>query len=177
MAENKQKKAEINGDTIVGVQVMAEIFKVSTRRVGQMVQEGIIPRFKTGSYKLIETLHKYHEYLEKVEEEKNVNSVKKESENEKLKIEKIKRQKAEMELMQLKGELVNIEEVQLLYSGLIINFRSKMLALPNKVSPSIVGIDNLITVQDILTKEIYAALEELSRTNIDEIESKVNNDE
>ncbi|MDA3732375.1 hypothetical protein PBV87_12840 [Niameybacter massiliensis] len=177
MAEPKQKKTEINSDTIVGTQVLAEIFRVDPRRIRQMVQEGKIPRYKNGSYKLIETLQKYHEYIEGINEDKNVNLVKKESENEKLKLEKIKRKKAELELMQLTGDLVNVEEFKQLYAGLIINFRSKMLALPNKVSPSIVGIDNLITVQDILTKEIYAALEELSKTDINEIEPKVDSDE
>lgn len=162
MAEHKQKKSEINSDTIVGVQVVADIFQVSPRRVGQMVQEGIIPRFKNGSYKLVETIQKYIDYLAKREEEKNVNSVKKESESEKLKLERIKRQKAELEFNLMKNELHKSEDVKMLYTGMILAFKSKMLAIPVKLSPRLVGVKDVVTIQDMLNEEVVRALQELS---------------
>ena len=162
MAEQKLKKTEINSDTIVGAQVLAEIFQVDPRRVRQMVQEGKIPRYKNGSYKLIETLQKYHAYLEKREEEKNINLVKKESENERLKLDKIKRQKAELEFNLLKNELHKAEDVRMLYTGMVLAFRSKMLSIPTKISPRLVGAKNVIDIQDMLGEEINRALQELS---------------
>lgn len=162
MAEQKLKKTEINSDTIVGSQVLAEIFQVDPRRIRQMVQEGKIPRFKNGSYKLIESLQRYHAYLEKREEEKGINSVKKESESEKLKLDKIKRQKAELEFNLMKNEVHKAEDVKMVYTGMVLAFRSKMLSIPTKLSPRLVGAKDVVDIQNMLAEEINRALQELS---------------
>ena len=48
------------------VQTIAEILGVTTRRVQQLVREGVIPKLKYGRYDLASVVHSYITYLREV---------------------------------------------------------------------------------------------------------------
>lgn len=170
MAEKNEKKTEINSDTIVGVQVLAEILKVDPRRVGQMVSEGKIPRYKNGKYKLVETLQKYHEYLsgkEKDKEQANAaGKIKSEAEKEKLKLGRIKREKAELELKLYKGELHKASDVERIYTGMILNAKSKLDAMPSKLAPKLINISDMNYIFEQIQNEVLRAENELAEYDV-----------
>ena len=47
-------------------------------------------------------------------------------------------------------------------TDMLVNFKSRLLSVPQKVAPLIVSEDDINVILDILEKEIFQALEELS---------------
>lgn len=70
---------------------------------------------------------------------------------------------AELELKELEGQLVRIEDISKEYEKQLINVRTRLLAIPSKVAGVVLGLSDINQVKDIIDKEIYAALEELSK--------------
>ena len=68
----------------------------------------------------------------------------------------------ELELQARIGELVRADEVGKVWTGAVARCRSRLLSLPSKAAPRVVGIESLPEVQDFLDSLIREALEELS---------------
>ena len=47
-------------------------------------------------------------------------------------------------------------------TDMLVNFKNRLLSVPQKVAPLIVSEDDINVILDILEKEIFQALEELS---------------
>lgn len=69
---------------------------------------------------------------------------------------------AEIELAKLKNKMHDAEDVERVLTGMLINFRNRMLTIPVKVSPKIIGQKNIAVINEILRGEIQDALQELS---------------
>jgi len=75
----------------------------------------------------------------------------------------IKLKIAELELKQKKGELIEKEKVIKYCQDIISISKSKILSIPVKVAPLIVGMTSIKKIKIILEKEIHQALNELAR--------------
>ena len=63
-----------------------------------------------------------------------------------------------------KAELLEVGDVEKAYSTMMMNFRSRILALPQKMAPAIVALEGEEQqVQDLLQAELEEALETLSK--------------
>lgn len=47
-------------------------------------------------------------------------------------------------------------------TNMLVSFKSRLLSIPQKVAPIVVSEDDVNRISDILEKEIFEALEELS---------------
>ena len=79
---------------------------------------------------------------------------------------KIRQASADAELKEIaiseqKGELVPIEVVMKVYGENITNIRAKILAMPTKIAPELVGKD-LAAIQAKIKHEVYDLLKELA---------------
>jgi len=70
--------------------------------------------------------------------------------------------KTALEEETLKGELIPANLVKDTWASLVISFRAKMLGLPNKAAPQLIGVDDLKEIEKLLQDFIYDALSELS---------------
>jgi phage terminase Nu1 subunit (DNA packaging protein) len=70
---------------------------------------------------------------------------------------------AGLEVRRRKDELVEASDVEQGWSKLILAMRSRLLDLPGKLAPRVVRISDVIEVQELIRKEIYAALTALSQ--------------
>ncbi|QQX80849.1 hypothetical protein JK628_02955 [Shewanella sp. KX20019] len=70
--------------------------------------------------------------------------------------------KTELEVKLLKRESVKIEEVTHEWAEMIGNCRAKLLSIPTKIAPKLLGIDDISEAQQILKDAIFEALTELS---------------
>lgn len=66
----------------------------------------------------------------------------------------------------LKGALIPADMVKETWATLVMSFRAKMIGLPNKAAPQIIGVDDLREAEQILQDFIYDALSELSGAGI-----------
>lgn len=177
LKSNVNKITKTDG-IIVSTKALADMFGVVSKRIMQLTDEGILEKVGRGSYDLTESVRKYVTHLKtRSGAADDAKSVTNEKDKQEMLLKTAKREKAELELQLLKGDLIKADEVKQLYGGMVLTFRSKMLALPTKVAPQLLDIQNLVTVQDILSEEIYSALTELSKTDTNTfIKPKVDSD-
>ena len=144
-------------NTVVTAQVIGQIIGVTDRRVRQLAQEGVIPKLKNGSYDLVPTINAYIRSI-KIGNEAEDNSDKASLDKEKLLHERAKRQKAELILGEMRGDLHDAKIVEEVMTDMLSNFRS----IPSKTAPILLGIDDIPELQEILEEKISEALTELS---------------
>lgn len=173
------KKYTKNEKIVIGTKALGEIFGVDRKWIEDLTNRGILEKQGRGTYDLIKNVNLYVTHLKaKGSASEDAKSVVNEKDRQEMLLKSAKREKAEMELQLLKGQLVSTEDVKQVYGGMVLTFRSKMLSMPTKIAPKLIGQQNLITVQDILSEEIYAALRELSNSDVNEfIKPKVDSDE
>ena len=71
-------------------------------------------------------------------------------------------EKVESENRVRRGELVEVEQVGVEWDDLVLNARAKLLSLPTKIAPQLVGRTDPNAIRSILRSEINAALIELA---------------
>lgn len=140
---------------LVNAKTMAKIMDLSERRINQLVSEGVISKEPDGQYNIMQVILDYYKNKSGVESGINYDV-------EHALLEKAKRETAEIELGELKGEVHRAPDVKEVLCGMIITCRNKLLAMPGAVAIKLVGQKNPNVVIDILTKEVKIALSELS---------------
>ena len=67
-----------------------------------------------------------------------------------------------IKISELKNELHSADIVRKVMTTMLTNLKGKLLAVPNKIAPLVVGCDNLGDIQDIVLSSIEDVLLELS---------------
>lgn len=140
---------------MVNAKQMAKIMDLSERRINQLVTEKVITKDPDGQFNVMKVILDYY---------KNKNGIGNgiNYDEEHALLEKVKRETAEIELAELKGEVHRADDVKKALCGMIITCRNKLLAMPAGVAIKLVGQKNASVIIDILTKEVKIALKELS---------------
>jgi phage terminase Nu1 subunit (DNA packaging protein) len=144
---------------IVSTDIICEILGFSPRRIQQLAKENALVRVSHGKYDLPASIQKYIDYnieinsmfdgqLDKTQEE--------------AKWVIARRQKTELEVQIMKGELHRSEDVQMVMSDMLGNFRARLLSLPSKVVPQLLGKTDILAVKQMLKDAVHEALNELS---------------
>lgn len=138
------------------------MFGVSDRRVRQFVEEGIIDRVGHGRFDLTDTVFRYVSHLRLSNDQLDENDITESLDYEKYLHEKAKREKAEIELAHLKGNMHSASEVEIVMNDMLASFRAKMLALPTKVAPSLLVLEEVADIEKLIESQIHEALIELA---------------
>lgn len=150
----------------VTAKVMGEIIGVTDRQIRNLANDGMIPRMANGSYELIPALNGYIENL-KVGQREEKTEIRKEEkfQEEKYLHERAKRQKTELQLGQMKGELHSADAVREVMTDMLSNFKAQILAMPTKAAPTLIGRSEISVIEDLLKDEVLAILMELKEYN------------
>ena len=150
----------------VTAKVMGEIIGVTDRQIRNLANDGMIPRMANGSYELIPALNGYIENL-KVGQREEKTEIRKEEkfQEEKYLHERAKRQKTELQLGQMKGELHSADAVREVMTDMLSNFKAQLLAMPTKAAPTLIGRSEISVIEDLLKDEVQAILMELKDYN------------
>ncbi len=140
--------------------------------VGQLTSQGVLVKRQTphGSlYEMAETMKSYIEMLEARVEERTDENQKSET----------KRRSAEASLKQAKatiatldaqerlGKMHRSEDVAAMTEDLIYTIRSGLLALPGRLAVDVVAAKDSAEASDIIEREVYGLMEELSNYKYD----------
>ena len=156
--------------TLYTSEVVAQHLDVTERRVRQLRDEGIIREKRPGLYNLVDAMTRYIKYV-------NAGS-KVDLNDERAKLTKVKREAAEMENRVRKAELMEVGDVEKAYSTVMMNFRSRILALPQKLAPAVASMEgDQQQIQDLIQAELEEALETLSHVEEAVAESEAETDE
>lgn len=137
---------------------IAGYLDLTERRVRQMRDAGIIEEKAPGLYDLKPTVVRYLRYLRGDGAHDNLNA-------ERAKLTAVKRERAEMELQEAKGELHRGEDIERALSTMLLNFRARIMTMPAKLAPDLAVMTDKSEIYDRLKKETDEALEELSDYN------------
>lgn len=159
------------------VQVIAQIFGVSTRRVEQLKTEGIIKgEGKPTKYDLLPTIQAYIRYLsdkangrEKKQADADLMTQKLEAEK---RIKSAKAEMAEIELKELQGKMHRAEDVEAIMTDHVFFLRSMLMAMPGKLAVDLAGTHTAAEQADRIKTEVYYILENLAGYKYDPEEYK-----
>ncbi len=139
---------------------LGQLLNLTPGRINQLITEKIVVRDenKKGEVFLVESLKNYYQSKHSYSDDKGkaVNYW-----TEKGLHERAKRKMAELKLRKAEGELYEAAAVESLMTELLVNFRNKLLGVPSKLSPQLVG-KTVEKINQILTEEIYDDLTELA---------------
>lgn len=157
------KKLDSVENVTVSSTVLAKLFDISTRRIRQLENEGVIQKVARGKYSLQTNVKNYINYLKTTSDLKEN---KQENENidydkEHALFEKTKREKAELELAAMKGSMHYSSDVEKVMNDMLSNFKSKLLGLPSRAAP-VLQMKESAEIQDKLQSEVLEVLHELS---------------
>lgn len=126
--------------------VLAQWLNITERRVRQLRDEGILSEEAPGLYNLHQSVIKYIAYLKHGSSELNY---------ERTKLTKAKREAAETENMIRRGDLLLVSDVEPQLRDMLLKFRSRLLALPAKLSPELAAMDGeQANIYDRLKEEL-----------------------
>lgn len=76
--------------------------------------------------------------------------------------EEIKKKISMLKLRKLQGQLHEATDVERFLTDMLYAFRDKLLDIPQKVVPMLIGEDDSTTIVSVLERELYEALDQLS---------------
>ncbi len=143
------------------VKAIARFLNLTERRVRQLRDTGVIQEYKgmPGLYNLLETNHKYIDYLRNrnPESEENIDY-----NTERAKLIMAKRKSEEFDLELKEGNLHTSEDIKSVMSDMLINFKSRLMAIPSKLSPILSKKTDKAEIHRILKDSVDEALNELA---------------
>lgn len=150
---------------LYNAKAIARFLDISERRVRQLRDEKIIEEYtdSNGLYDLVPTVHKYINYLRKrnPESEENIDY-----NTERAKLVRAKRLNEEFELKIKEKELHSSSDIETVMTDMLINFKSRLMAIPSKLSPVLSKKTDKAEIFKILKEYVDEALNELSDFNM-----------
>lgn len=162
----------------VRIEEIADIFGVTTRRVQQLTQDGVIETLirtesgkKVKRYDKDETLRKYIKFLSDKANgrEKKTSIVNKEEAKLQAEVD-IKQAKAkiiQLNLDELEGRLHAAEDVEAMTTDLVLNVRSALLSMPGQLAVDVAEVTDPAECSEIINKVVIDILDDLSRYQYD----------
>jgi phage terminase Nu1 subunit (DNA packaging protein) len=149
--------------TSVSASDLAMLLGITKRSVNALAERGALPRLANGQFNLAEGLQAYVLHREGViEAEHGVGDYGKA----RAALYEERAAMAKMAREKLEGSLVSVDETFRTWTDLVVMVRARILALPSKLAPRLLGKHHAAEVQEIIRLEVYEALEDLG-TNIE----------
>lgn len=143
---------------------VAKFLNMTPKNVQWLTEKGILQPKQGELYSLVETNHAYIKYLREKnpENEEDINF-----NQERAKLTRAKRLNEELDLATKKGELHKAEDVQKIMSATLINFKSRLSAIPAEEAEKLASMTDKAKIFLYLNAKIKEALTELS--NFEEV--------
>lgn len=152
---------------LVNQKELSNVLGITSRRIRQLREEGFFSFAEGGKkYSLEKCVQEYIEYKVRAET-KSGTSI--DVERERAEHEQIKKNISKLKLRKLKKELHEAADVELFLGEMLINFRNRLLSIPSKLAVQVVGETDVNKVIELLQKEMYETLDELSEYDPDKI--------
>jgi len=150
-------------EELINTKRLAEILGMTERRVQQLAAENVFKKIGRGKFQLIDSVQNYLSYqldLERKKFNKNdmaINEARRRREQAEAFLK-------EMEVGTRRGELLEKEDVMKSWQKILSIVKTRLLALPSKLSPQLVGLDTVNEIKSKLDEEIDRALNELTNS-------------
>jgi phage terminase Nu1 subunit (DNA packaging protein) len=147
------------------VQAIAQMLKLTERRVQQLVKDGILPRPDQGNYDAINCIHAYIDYLRKLVAGGGELSLT----DERTRLTKYQADLAERELKKSDGDLLDTRKAMKLWGEIIMVTKQRLLGLSSRLAPVVATTQSLPEIKERIDGAIYEVLNELSNPDLGRI--------
>jgi len=147
-------------EEIILTHELAAIFGCSPRWINQLTTNGLLTQAERGRYQLGSAIREYIAAIKQQAEEKDEEET--DLREEQTMLTRANRKMAELDLAVMNGKLHRSEDVQNIMNEMMTSFRSRLLAIPARISPEVAAATDAMVVQQMIKGEIYDALSELS---------------
>ena len=138
---------------------VARRLDMTERNVRMLRDKGVLTEYKPGLYDLQTVTVQYINFLRK----KNPEAEDKVDYNtERAKLVRAKRESEELELQVRKNELHTTEDIEKALTDMLVNFRTKLMAIPAKLSPIMAKKKDQTEIFKLMKTAIDETLEELA---------------
>lgn len=141
---------------------VAKLLDITERRVSQLVKDGTIPRPNNGDYNLSACVIAYIRFLRKENQGGGSASLT----DERARLAKMQADKVEHDLKVARGEFIPVKGAAWAWGKVIQQARARLLALPVKGAPLLIGKKSLPEVKETLDALICDALNELTNPDL-----------
>lgn len=149
----------------IPVKQLAALLNLSTRRVQQLANDGIIYRDEHGKYDLVRSVRSYIRYLQDRSIGRDAGPI--DSHKERARLLRAQADKTELEVRTLRGVLIPAEQVEKMWNMILAAFRARMLSLPIKAAQLVITIDDFHEAERIIRDQVYEALTELAEYDVE----------
>lgn len=166
MSEDINKIESVEQVTVSST-VLSNLFGITTRRIRQLENEGVIKKVARGKYNLQENIKSYITFIKTYADLKENKSEegKIDYDEEHALLERRRREKIELELAAMRGTMHYSEDVERVMTDMLSNFKAKLLGLPSRAAPQLITFSEIGDIQECLHKEVLEVLNELSEYN------------
>jgi phage terminase Nu1 subunit (DNA packaging protein) len=158
MATNVKKDTS---DIVVNTDVLASVLGFTRQRINQLAKDGVLEKQAPGRFLLLLNLKKYVDYLRvgQVDEEEGATA---QYWEEKALHEAAKRKMAELNLAKQENQMHDAIDIELILTNMLVTFRNRILGIPQKVAPKVIGLASLAEIMEVINTELLEALSELA---------------
>lgn len=151
----------------VNQKTLAAALGLSSRQVRNLREQGMFDFVPgTKKYDLTKCVSEYIEFKVKAEVGSGTSIVK---EREQAEHERLKKEITKIKLRKLRKEVHEAADVEMFLNDMLLNFRARLLAVPGKIAPQILGETDINTIIKLLTDEMFQTLDELSEYEPDAV--------
>jgi phage terminase Nu1 subunit (DNA packaging protein) len=154
---------EALADKTIDVRSLAKLLNLTPRRIQQLVEEGAVERSEHGRYKLTDAILGYVNFLESKEGGGNTaNNFARAKASEMAS----KAELTGLRVARLRRELIPANAVQETWQTLTETFRDRLLTMPDRLAPRLIGIKSRQDAKEIIKRDVLQNLSELSRIEV-----------
>ena len=154
---------------------LSKMYGVSERQIYNQTDNGIAVKIGANKYDCVKSVSNYIKKMREQEKLRNQTpeQIKAETEAVKLEHEKLKARKTELQVLELEGKLHYEEDVKALWNDIIVAAKSKLSSIGVKLALQLKGETDEGVIQDLIDREVYDALKELSEYNSSDFEAEM----
>ena len=146
---------------------LARLLSISTRQVRNLREQGLFEHVpNTKKYDDAKCISEYIDFKIKAEIGSGTSVIK---EREQAEHERYKKEITKLKLRKLRKEVHEAADVEAFLNEMLLNFRARLLSIPGKIAPQILGEADINTIIKVLDDEMVQTLEELSEYDPDTV--------
>lgn len=153
---------------------LANLFALTGQWINQLTRDGILKKRDTPAgkrYNVVESTRAYVQHLRDKAAGRGEKGIPETKELEKfeaeVRIKQAKAQIAELEAQELQGKMHRSEDVAAMTEDMLYTIRDSLLALPGRLAVDAAGATSAAEAAEIIRREVYAIMEELSNYKYD----------
>lgn len=152
---------EVVGAEYRDVEVVSKFLNITPRRVQQLAGEGVIPKGARGKYHLVGSIRGYIKYLQDRVENRSTGGG--DMHEERMRLTRLQSDELELRLIERKGQLVNVAQLETELQSMVVAFRTELQARDDKLKDDLDALYGIDTDRALIEEYTRAALEHLAR--------------